>query len=183
MFVPPDKIPTLFFTVGLPGSGKTTLCERLAREAGVVHLSRDEVRKKFGAYESRKEAYVLSHLMAEAKGRLLDHQDVVVDATNLTVAHRARICSWAYDLFVLHNFRTRKVALVLPCDVETSITRRKEEITEKSVRNMAQQYVPPDAKREGFPVILCRGSALELDLGEILGSPAGSEPARGAMPK
>ena len=37
--------PTIVVTMGLPGSGKTTLARELARHLGLVHLSSDVVRK------------------------------------------------------------------------------------------------------------------------------------------
>jgi len=82
----------LIIVCGLPGSGKTTLAERLAKKIGAVHLSSDIIRKQMHpkpAYteEEKREVYVA--MARKAQELVRGGGGVVLDATFYRREYRA----------------------------------------------------------------------------------------------
>jgi len=97
--------PTLFITVGVTGTGKTTLANNLARHTGAVIISSDIIRKELagiplaehhfddyntGLYSSRNTQQTYDTMFQKAEHFLSKGQSVILDAT-----------------FTKQNFRTR----------------------------------------------------------------------------
>jgi predicted kinase len=78
---------TLFLTVGLPGSGKSTWAKRfIANHAEpITYLSSDELRARFGTGEEDQTVtpQVFSHIRQEIGNLLKNGKNVMVDATNV----------------------------------------------------------------------------------------------------
>jgi predicted kinase len=74
----------LIIVCGLPGSGKTTLSQKLARQWHAVHISSDAVRKKMFSrptYSEEEKKSVYDELGRLAAAAMKEGRDVVVDAT------------------------------------------------------------------------------------------------------
>jgi predicted kinase len=105
----PSEGKSLVLTVGLPGSGKSTFCRRLAPLVNAVILESDALRQQlFGRPSySASESSCLFLAIHHAAGVLLaEGNNVIVDATNLEEAHRRPLYAIAAErqanLVLLH---------------------------------------------------------------------------------
>lgn len=103
-----DK-PYLVLTVGLPGSGKSTFCRRLAAATGAVVLESDALRAALftrPAHDVEESRQLFKAIYAAAESLLRRGADVIVDATNLRERDRVNAYRLAIDLgarlLVLH---------------------------------------------------------------------------------
>lgn len=93
--------PALVVVAGLPGTGKTHFCSRLAERAPFVILESDALRKTLSptpSYQPVESTYLFQvfHLLIE---RLLKKGiPVILDATNLTERYRERLYNIAERL-------------------------------------------------------------------------------------
>jgi predicted kinase len=74
----------LILVVGLPGTGKTTFAEKLAKEINGIHINSDKIRieiGKQGEYDSTSKAAVYKALQEKAEEILKQQKHIVVDAT------------------------------------------------------------------------------------------------------
>ena len=88
--------PTLFLTVGLPGTGKTTAARRIEVEQGALRLTKDEWVKALYGHDNPAEATaVIEGRLIEVALRALEQGiDVVVDFGLWTRNERAAL-RWA----------------------------------------------------------------------------------------
>jgi predicted kinase len=100
---------SLVLTIGLPGSGKSTFCRRLAPVIDAVILESDALRRQLFGHASYRasESRRLFQAIHEAAGFLLaEGNNVIVDATNLEEAHRRPLYAIAAEtqatLVLLH---------------------------------------------------------------------------------
>ena len=70
---------------GLPGSGKTTLAEPLAKLLGGVHINADEVRKQYEGHDMSKWDFSLEGRIKQAN-RMRHLADGIVKAGKIAVA-------------------------------------------------------------------------------------------------
>lgn len=78
--------PSLVMASGLPGSGKSTFCRRLAAETGAVVLESDALRRLLflqPTHDSRESTRLFAALWQAARSLILRGLSVIVDATNL----------------------------------------------------------------------------------------------------
>jgi predicted kinase len=90
--------PTFIVVSGLPGTGKTFFCRRLAERLPFVIVESDALRKQlFPApmYSSTESAALFRTIHALIEDRLKKGMSVILDATNLEERHRERIYSIA----------------------------------------------------------------------------------------
>jgi hypothetical protein len=83
--------PALILTIGLPGSGKSTFCRRLAGEIDAVVLESDALRRLlFGepAYTPLESRNLFAALHAAAHELLEQSRSVIIDATNVRESDR-----------------------------------------------------------------------------------------------
>ena len=103
------ETPSLLLLAGLPASGKSTLAKRLAR-LGATVVSLDAIRAELGdVHDQSRNSDVLAIAQMRVESALLDGQWVVLDATNLRRAWRARWERLAAELQVpirIHWVRT-----------------------------------------------------------------------------
>ena len=88
----------LIIVCGLPGSGKTTLAQAVARDLCAVHVSSDITRKSMypsPTYTPQEKATVYTSMAAEAESLVRQGKDVVADATFYREAERERFAAIA----------------------------------------------------------------------------------------
>lgn len=70
--------------LGLPGTGKSYLAERLAKQLGIAYFSSDRTRQQLqlqGKYDSDEKSRVYTQLLNDTEGQLALGKDVILDAT------------------------------------------------------------------------------------------------------
>lgn len=95
---PGDTAGVLILLSGLPGTGKTTLAQRLADRLGALHVESDAVRRQLfpqPAYTPAEHGAVFARAEALVADGLAEGRVVIVDATNLTVRDRRRFARLA----------------------------------------------------------------------------------------
>lgn len=123
--------PILAYTCGVPGSGKTTVAQRLVDEAGFTHISRDVVRNDGGDYCPEKEVLVTQEIKSRTFKKLRDCQKVVIDCVNHLIWQRARYRIWAHEFFGTYDVEIPVVCVYTPApDIKTILARRQEKIKE-----------------------------------------------------
>ncbi len=128
--------PWLVMTVGLPGSGKSTFCRRLARGADTALLESDALRRALFAQPTheREESMRLFDALYEAAKRLLQAgASVIVDATNLRERDRQR----AYDVSAATGSQLLVLHFRAPEDVTTERLSGREKRTDPEDKSTA----------------------------------------------
>ncbi len=118
------QTPSLVLASGLPGSGKSTFCRRLAVETGAIVLESDALRRVLflqPAHDSRESARLFAALWQAARTLLQRGAGVIVDATNLRQTDRQP----AYELAEQTGARLLLLSFEAPENViEQRLTRR-----------------------------------------------------------
>ncbi len=96
--------PTIALFVGVPASGKSALVQSF-EEQGWTRLSKDQIRLRvFGDEAARLDEQLVERLfIAELTAALQRGANIVVDTTNIFVAHRQVVWSLARE----HNYKKR----------------------------------------------------------------------------
>ena len=74
----------LILVCGLPGTGKTTLAGRIAKEYSAIHLNTDIIRRKYlkeRTYSEEEKKMIYEKLFSEAEKSLNEGKTVVLDGT------------------------------------------------------------------------------------------------------
>ncbi len=137
----------LHMMCGIPGSGKSTLAGRLPG----YNISTDRIRKFLWHDESVVVHDRLVFQLAEQiAGYLLKlGEDVVFDATNLTVAKRGRLTGLA------HKYKARVVLHWINCPLKTAVQRnagRERRVPVKIIKSLYNSFQMP-TNREGISII------------------------------
>lgn len=121
--------PTAIIVSGLPGTGKTYFCLRLAERFPFVILESDALRKKLftnPTYTAEESAYLfraIHYLM----GNLLEKGiPIILDATNLARKHRERLYS------IAERYNARLIIVHVKAPPELVQKRLKKRATRKS---------------------------------------------------
>ena len=124
--------PRLFITVGLVGSGKSTLSQVMARRLGLTVLSSDVIRKQLagieptehrfeemetGIYSAEFSQKTYRKMFADAEAILKDGDSVIIDATFLKSEERSKA--------VLLAQAVNADFLVIECRLDESNTRQR----------------------------------------------------------
>jgi predicted kinase len=97
-FPAPEARPAIIVVSGLPGTGKTYFCRRLAERLPLVVLESDALRKQLfpaPAYSPSESAYLFRTIYYLIEELLKKGLPAVLDATNLEERHRERLYSIA----------------------------------------------------------------------------------------
>ena len=153
---------TVYFTIGLPASGKSTWAKNKVDQSpnSIKRVNKDELRAMLdNSYFSKgNEKFVLNIQDMIIKEALENGKHVIVDNTHLAPKHETRIRELIKGLAVLEIVDFRHVSL------ETCIDRdlkRFNSVGEKVIRDMYNQFIaPPRATKPIYnpdlpDVVLC----------------------------
>lgn len=135
---------TVYFTIGLPASGKSTWAKDKIDKSpnSIKRVNKDDLRAMLdNSYHSKgNEKFVLNIQDAIIKAALEEGKHVIVDNTHLAPKHETRIRELIKGLAVLEIVDFRHVPL------ETCIERdlkRLNSVGEKVIRDMYNQFIAP----------------------------------------
>lgn len=131
--------------VGIPGAGKSTLCEAYRRQ-GCRVLSSDEIRLKLRSGlpdgELPAQNAVFGQIVTSAREALSRGQSVVMDATNLRRRHRMAFLHETKDFACLR----RCVLVITPlevCQERNALRRMAQRAPERDMRKMLSAFECP----------------------------------------
>ena len=112
---------TLYITVGLPGSGKSTYAKKFIKDKAVEYLSSDELRAVYGKDETDQSvtSIVFGHIKRKVDEFLKDGKNVMVDATSVNRKERSDYINTA------KKYGAKVVAIVFKMDRQGLIDRNK----------------------------------------------------------
>ena len=97
----PEARPTIIVVSGLPGTGKSYFCRRLAERLPFLVLEGDALRKHLftaPTYSASESAYLFRTVHRLIEGLLRKGIPIILDATNLSERHRERLYNIAERL-------------------------------------------------------------------------------------
>ena len=112
---------TLYITVGLPGSGKSTYAKNFIKDKEIEYLSSDELRAVYGKSEEDQTVtpLVFGHIKRKVDEFLKDGKNVLVDATSVNRKERSDYIKTA------KKYGAKVVAIVFKMDRQGLIDRNK----------------------------------------------------------
>ena len=112
---------TLYITVGLPGSGKSTYAKEFIKGKEIEYLSSDSLRAVYGKDETDQSvtSIVFGHIKRKVDEFLKDGKNVMVDATSVNRKERSDYISTA------KKYGAKVVAIVFKMDRQGLIDRNK----------------------------------------------------------
>lgn len=148
---------TVYMTIGIPGSGKTTWVRRNISKS-IVIIALDELRgKEYGYFpqelDDEKERVIWNKALDIASGNLQRGKDVLIDSMALTKEFRKRIIS---DLECVTRTTFRKVAIFLDTPLEVALHRnneRSKRVLQATIMELSLVLEPPEAPEEFDGVI------------------------------
>lgn len=108
--------PAAIIISGLPGTGKSYFCRRLAERLPFVILESDALRKKLfpnPAYSAVESAYLFRAIHCLMENFLQKGIPIILDATNLTRKHRERL----YNIAERHHAKLIIIQMKAPLEV------------------------------------------------------------------
>lgn len=151
----------LVFMVGLVASGKSTIAQQY-NDKGYVILSSDQMRQElFGDVNNQENNVILFNLLyQDARIRLSQGKNVVIDATNLSSKRRISglesiLKNTKKDKIQLDRSNIHVVAEIIACPYNECIDRnksRERKVPNIVIENMYKQWQTPMAQ-EGFDEI------------------------------
>ena len=112
---------TLYITVGLPGSGKSTYVKNFIKDKDIEYLSSDSLRAIYGKSEEDQTVtpLVFGHIKRKVDELLKDGKNVLVDATSVNRKERSDYINTA------KKYGAKVVAIVFKMDRQGLIDRNK----------------------------------------------------------
>ena len=112
---------TLYITVGLPGSGKSTYAKNFIKDKEIEYLSSDELRAVYGKSEEDQSvtSFVFGHIKKKVDEFLKDDKNILVDATSVNRKERSDYINTA------KKYGAKVVAIVFKMDRQGLIDRNK----------------------------------------------------------
>ena len=147
---------TLYITVGLPGSGKSTYAKEFNKGKDIEYLSSDELRAVYGKGEDDQTVtpIVFGHIKRKVDEFLKDGKNVLVDATSVNRKERSDYINTA------KKYGVKVVALVFKMDRQGLIDRNKKRgeqggrvVPDWVIDKMLAKYEEP-SHNEGIDVII-----------------------------
>jgi len=147
---------TLYITVGLPGSGKSTYAKKFIADKNVEYLSSDSLRAVYGKGEDDQTVtpIVFGHIKRKVDEFLKDGKNVMVDATSVNRRERSDYINSA------KKYGAKVVALVFKMDRNGLIARNKKRgeeggrvVPDWVIDKMLNKFEEPD-HNEGIDTII-----------------------------
>jgi len=147
---------TLYITVGLPGSGKSTYAKEFIKGKDVEYLSSDSLRAVYGKGEDDQTVtpIVFGHIKKKVDEFLKDGKNVMVDATSVNRRERSDYINSA------KKHGAKVVAIVFKMDRQGLIERNKKRgeqggrvVPDWVIDKMLNKYEEPNYN-EGIDVII-----------------------------
>lgn len=137
-------MPTLIFTIGIPGSGKSRWVKTYLEEGeDTVHVvSPDDIRRAVLGDVSNQEQgdRIWQIALVDTVKLLLADSDVILDATNVSARSRGNFLDQVKSAVVNSSMWFNTRAVVFPCDPEIA----KERIAKDMAKGLDRSNVPPD---------------------------------------
>lgn len=145
----------LIMMIGVPGCGKSTICERLTNRSDDIWVSRDKIRYSLLTKEDKyfeKEKEVFEIFIDTTIKYLKEGKTVYLDATHLNKASRRKVLSR------VKPFNCYITALWIDEPLQTCLYRNsfregRARVPDKEVEKMFFNFEKPD-KSEGFNKIM-----------------------------
>jgi predicted kinase len=147
---------TLYITVGLPGSGKSTYAKNFIKGKDIEYLSSDSLRAIFGKGEDDQTVtpLVFGHIKRKVDEFLKDGKNVLVDATSVNRRERADYINAA------KKYGAKVVAIIFKMDRQGLIDRNKKRgeqggrvVSDWVIDKMLAKYEEPSYS-EGIDVMI-----------------------------
>ena len=147
---------TLYITVGLPGSGKSTYVKNFIKDKDIEYLSSDELRAIYGKDETDQSvtSIVFGHIKRTVDEFLKDGKNVLVDATSVNRKERSDYINTA------KKYGAKVVAIVFKMDRQGLIERNKKRgeqggrvVPDWVIDKMLNKFAEPSYD-EGIDVII-----------------------------
>jgi predicted kinase len=147
---------TLYITVGLPGSGKSTYVKNFIKDKEIEYLSSDSLRAIYGKSEEDQTVtpLVFGHIKRKVDEFLKDGKNVLVDATSVNRKERSDYINTA------KKYGAKVVAIVFKMDRQGLIDRNKKrgeqggrEVPTFVIDKMLNKFEEPSYS-EGIDVII-----------------------------
>jgi predicted kinase len=147
---------TLYITVGLPGSGKSTYVKNFIKDKDIEYLSSDSLRAVYGKDETDQSvtSIVFGHIKRKVDELLKDGKNVLVDATSVNRKERSDYINTA------KKYGAKVVAIVFKMDRQGLIDRNKKRgeqggrvVPDFVIDKMLAKYEEP-SYIEGIDVII-----------------------------
>lgn len=166
------KKPILFYTIGYPGSGKTTLASQLSQTTGAIHLHADKIGVQIYQIPTFSEAerqYILQEMDWLATNYLRDGTSVIYDANINTRAERdhirmlaQKLDSEAVGIWVKTPTKIAEQRLKIPKKVEGSNMQivANERFLHHSFDECMKRFEMPDEQEQ---ILIIPGTSLYTD--------------------
>lgn len=147
---------TLYITVGLPGSGKSTYAKEFIKGKEIEYLSSDSLRAVYGKDENDQSvtSIVFGHIKRKVDEFLKDGKNVLVDATSVNRKERSDYINTA------KKYGAKVVAIVFKMDRQGLIDRNKKRgeqggrvVPTNIIDRMISKYEDPSFN-EGIDVMI-----------------------------
>ena len=147
---------TLYITVGLPGSGKSTYAKEFIKGKEIEYLSSDSLRAVYGKDETDQSvtSIVFGHIKRKVDEFLKDGKNVMVDATSVNRKERSDYINTA------KKYGAKVVAIVFKMDRQGLIDRNKKRgeqggrvVPDWVIDKMLNKFEDP-SYNEGIDVII-----------------------------
>ena len=147
---------TLYITVGLPGSGKSTYVKNFIKDKDIEYLSSDSLRAVYGKSEEDQTVtpLVFGHIKRKVDEFLKDGKNVLVDATSVNRKERSDYINTA------KKYGAKVVAIVFKMDRQGLIDRNKKRgeqggrvVPDFVIDKMLNKFAEPSYD-EGIDVII-----------------------------
>lgn len=148
---------TVYMTIGIPGSGKSTWVESNLNES-LVWVALDGIRREVYGYfpqelDDLKERTIWNRALEEGAKGLLNGKNVLIDSMALTRQFRQRIFN---ELERRTGISFRKVAIFLDTPPEVAAHRnlsRSKQVAVETILRLSSFLEPPEAGKEFDEVI------------------------------
>ena len=155
----PQKPVCIIFS-GVPGSGKTTLAQKLARDLSAQYLRHDDIRAL-----ARDHGYDVARLTISSISRIVMDTVMEKDANKLVIIDASLDRTW--PLFFEHTTEHGALPIVIRLDIPRSIVERRIRQRDKDdfgyITNLDGFYAEFENSRKHVPATMTLGADYEYN--------------------